>query len=208
MPRTRKRHLGPLAFASAALAACLLSFALAAARAAAQEPSAAGSNGPSRPTPTRPLPTPDQLEPGVNTTPPTTPPPAGASAGEADRSAGPAATSAKATTAAKGSTAPGATAAQPSTAAKAKGGKGPNRLELEATEITGNRELPKVLYIVPWKRSDLGELVGRPVNSLLDEVLAPLDRDVFQRENRYYNGLKGAAGAPQAGAAPAAETKP
>ena len=73
-----------------------------------------------------------------------------------------------------------------------------DRLELEATQITGNRELPKVLYIVPWKRSDLGDLVGRPVNSLLDEVLAPVDRDVFKRENRYYTALQpGQAGAAQ-----------
>ena len=45
------------------------------------------------------------------------------------------------------------------------------------------------LPIVPWKRSDLGDLVGKPVNSLLDEVLTPVDRDVFQRENRYYRAL-------------------
>ncbi|MBV8341865.1 MAG: hypothetical protein JO173_05730 [Gammaproteobacteria bacterium] len=84
----------------------------------------------------------------------------------------------------------------------------PARLELEATEITGNRELPKVLYIVPWKRSDLGDLVGRPVNSLLDEVLQPLDRDVFQRENRYYQALKPDQNPPKTGAAPGSEAKP
>jgi hypothetical protein len=67
--------------------------------------------------------------------------------------------------------------------------KGQDRLELDTTQITGNRELPKVLYIVPWKRSDLGDLVGKPVNSLLDEVLTPVDRDVFRRENRYYRAL-------------------
>jgi hypothetical protein len=65
-----------------------------------------------------------------------------------------------------------------------------DRLELEATQITGNRELPRVLYVVPWKRSDLGDLAGRPANSLLDEVLAPVDRDVFRRQNRYYQALK------------------
>jgi hypothetical protein len=74
--------------------------------------------------------------------------------------------------------------------AKATGKKGPDRLELETTDVTGNSELPKVLYIVPWKRSDLGDMVGRPVNSLLDEVLQPLDRDVFNRQNRYYDALK------------------
>jgi hypothetical protein len=65
-----------------------------------------------------------------------------------------------------------------------------DRLELEATQITGNRELPRVLYVVPWKRPDLGDLGGKPANSLLDEVLAPVDRDVFRRQNRYYQALK------------------
>jgi hypothetical protein len=65
-----------------------------------------------------------------------------------------------------------------------------DRLELETTQITGNRELPRVLYVVPWKRPDLGELNGRPAKSLLDEVLAPVDRDVFRRQNRYHEALK------------------
>jgi hypothetical protein len=65
-----------------------------------------------------------------------------------------------------------------------------DRLQLDTTEITGNQELPKVLYIVPWKRADLGDLLGKPANSLLDEVLQPVDRDVFKRENRYYDALK------------------
>jgi hypothetical protein len=69
-------------------------------------------------------------------------------------------------------------------------GKSVDRLELGATQITGNQELPKVMYVVPWKRSDLGDLTGRPANSLLDEVLAPVDRDVFRRQNRYYDALR------------------
>ncbi len=64
-----------------------------------------------------------------------------------------------------------------------------DRLELETTQITGNRELPKVMVIVPWKRSDIGDLVGRPVNSLVDEALQPVDREVFRREVDYYNAL-------------------
>jgi hypothetical protein len=66
-----------------------------------------------------------------------------------------------------------------------------DRLDLGTTSITGNQELPKVLYIVPWKRSDLGDLIGRPVNSLLDEVLAPVDRSVFERHLSYYETLHG-----------------
>jgi len=66
-----------------------------------------------------------------------------------------------------------------------------DRLDLGTTSITGNQELPKVLYIVPWKRSDLGDLIGRPVNSLLDEVLAPVDPEVFERHLSYYETLHG-----------------
>jgi len=84
----------------------------------------------------------------------------------------------------------GAAAAARASKPGAPGGKAHDSIELDTTQITGNRELPKVLYIVPWKRSDLGDLVGRPVNSLLDEVLTPVDRDVFKRQNRYYDALK------------------
>ena len=62
-------------------------------------------------------------------------------------------------------------------------------MELGRTEITGNQELPKVLYIVPWQKSDPGDLMGRPVNTLLDEVLAPIDREEFVREVEFYNDL-------------------
>ena len=66
-----------------------------------------------------------------------------------------------------------------------------DRLDLGRTEITGNQELPKVLYIVPWQKSDPGDLMGRPVNTLLDEVLAPLDREEFIRQVGYYDDLYG-----------------
>ena len=64
-------------------------------------------------------------------------------------------------------------------------------MTLERTEITGNQELPKVLYIVPWQKAQPGELTGRPVNTLLDEVLAPLDREEFTRQVDYYGDLYG-----------------
>lgn len=64
-----------------------------------------------------------------------------------------------------------------------------DELDLGRTEITGNQELPKVLYIVPWQKSDPGDLLGRPVNTLLDEVLAPLDREEFIRQVDYYSDL-------------------
>jgi hypothetical protein len=78
-----------------------------------------------------------------------------------------------------------------------------DRLELDSTAITGNRELPKVLYIVPWKKADIGDLIGRPANSLLDEVLTPVDREVFRRQTDYFTKLNAEA-APQAASPPAA----
>lgn len=60
-----------------------------------------------------------------------------------------------------------------------------DRADIDRTQIIGNRELPKVLYIVPWKKPLPGDLSGRPMASVLDEVLAPVDRDVFRRQVRY-----------------------
>ena len=71
------------------------------------------------------------------------------------------------------------------------GGQVMDRLELGRTEITGNSELPTVLYIVPWQKSDPGDLMGKPVNTLLDEVLAPVDREEFLRQVDYYDDLYG-----------------
>lgn len=64
-----------------------------------------------------------------------------------------------------------------------------DELELSRTEITGNQELPTVMYIIPWQKSDPGELMGKPVNTLLDEILAPIDRSEFMRQIDYYGDL-------------------
>jgi hypothetical protein len=135
------------------------------------------------------------MEPGVNTSAPSAAPQPVQAVPQAARPA-----AAKPASGAKPAVA-GATAAnkpagqggaQGSNQGKAPAAKGnaKDRLDLESTQITGNRELPKVLYIVPWRSAELGDLVGRPVNSLLDEVLEPVDRDVFRRQNRYFEALQ------------------
>jgi hypothetical protein len=75
-----------------------------------------------------------------------------------------------------------------------------DRLDLGTATVTGDREQPKVMYIVPWKRSDIGDLSAKPMNSLVDEILAPVDRDVFKREVVYYHAVQ--ADASQNGASP------
>jgi hypothetical protein len=83
---------------------------------------------------------------------------------------------------------------------------GSDRVDLDTTTVTGNQELPKVMYIVPWKKSDIGDLAGKPMNSLLDEVLAPVDRDVFRREVKYYDAVH--ADVTQNGATPPGASQP
>jgi hypothetical protein len=123
------------------------------------------------------------MEPGVNTSAPASAP------------VPPPATAAPVTKPAAAQ-APAAGARPAATANKGAKGNAKDRLDLESTQITGNRELPKVLYIVPWRSAELGDLVGRPVNSLLDEVLEPVDRDVFRRQNRYFEALQPNGAAP------------
>ena len=65
-----------------------------------------------------------------------------------------------------------------------------DRADIDRTQIIGNRELPKVLYIVPWKKPLPGQLGGRPVHSVLDEALAPVDREVFKRQADYSAQLR------------------
>jgi len=129
----------------------------------------AGSAMAQAPQPARPA---DSMEPGVNTSAPAPADPAMARKPVVTPAAAP--------------------ASKPVTVTNKPAAKGnaKDRLDLESTQITGNRELPKVLYIVPWRSAELGDLVGRPVNSLLDEVLEPVDRDVFRRQNRYFEALQ------------------
>ena len=65
-----------------------------------------------------------------------------------------------------------------------------DRADLDRTQIIGNRELPKVLYIVPWKKPLPGDPAGRPAVSVLDEALAPVDREVFRRQIQYDAALR------------------
>ncbi len=98
--------------------------------------------------------------------------------------------------------APTAPQARPPAAAGQKPSNAADKLQLGTATVTGDREQPKVMYVVPWKKSDIGDLGGKPMNSLVDEILAPIDRDTFKREVRYYQTVKSEAS--QNGAQPPA----
>ena len=162
--------------------------------------SARAQSAPSAQPKRAPLASPADVEPAVDVSEPRValidaPPAAAAPAPTAAPPAAPAASAAPGAGAQKGSgsaqqNAPKQPASKPS-GAPAPNSRAMDTLDLGTTSITGNQELPKVLYIVPWKKSDLGDLVGRPVNTLLDEVLEPVDPEVFQRHLSYYDALYG-----------------
>ena len=62
-------------------------------------------------------------------------------------------------------------------------------INLEGTTVVGNRELPKVLYIVPWQQSELPGTTELPLNQLINDALSPVERDVFQRQVKFHYQL-------------------
>jgi hypothetical protein len=71
-----------------------------------------------------------------------------------------------------------------------------DRATIDRSQIIGNRELPKVLYIVPWKKPAPPDASIRPQSSVLDDALAPIDRDIFRRQLRYDGPTQARAAAP------------
>ena len=60
-----------------------------------------------------------------------------------------------------------------------------DRIDLEEINIQGASELPKVLYIVPWKRAEIDNSPVE-VDSMVDEVMQPIDREVLRRKIDYF----------------------
>jgi hypothetical protein len=143
-----------------------------------------------------PDPAPSAAPPKPATAPSAAPSPAQLDAGEPRANTSPTAGNAVEpaspdTAAARATDAPSRTGTS-SRAAKPTGQKTPgtaDRLDLGTATVTGDREQPKVMYIVPWSSADVGNLSGKPMNSLVDEALAPIDRDEFKREVRYFGAF-------------------
>ena len=66
-------------------------------------------------------------------------------------------------------------------------------LQLEGTEITGNKELPMVLYILPWKSVERFDIESPPIVSIMDQKLVPLDRATFKRTINYHQAINSRA---------------
>lgn len=57
--------------------------------------------------------------------------------------------------------------------------------ELSGMSVLGNNETPKSLAIVPWKSSEIGDEADLRAG-LLNDAMAPVDKEVFMRELEFY----------------------
>jgi hypothetical protein len=60
----------------------------------------------------------------------------------------------------------------------------PPVVTLRAT-VTGNREQPKVMYLLPWQPPAVSEHEYDPLVSVAGGLFVPIDRDEFMREMEY-----------------------
>lgn len=60
---------------------------------------------------------------------------------------------------------------------------------MKGTEITGNKELPRVLYIVPWKSIERFEIKTPQIVSVMEQPLRPIERASFRRSINYHDAI-------------------
>ncbi len=63
--------------------------------------------------------------------------------------------------------------------------------EVTGTTIIGTKEAPNVLNVVPWQGKELSadawDIPPSPAQSVLEDSLQPIDKDVLRREIEYFN---------------------
>ena len=59
-------------------------------------------------------------------------------------------------------------------------------LQSQGMTVFGQSELPKVLYIVPWKHKELPNIEQPQTISLSNDMLTPFKPEIFERQVRYY----------------------
>jgi hypothetical protein len=68
----------------------------------------------------------------------------------------------------------------------------PGQIDLETTVISGNEELPKVLYIVPWQAPERRPALPAPALAGAEDLFRPLRPDEHRRQILYLDQLPGA----------------
>ncbi len=57
------------------------------------------------------------------------------------------------------------------------------------SRVTGNRELPKVTYILPWRQPAEMDFSWEPEAGIAGDLFRPLRRDEYLRQLRYQHTL-------------------
>jgi len=65
------------------------------------------------------------------------------------------------------------------------------RLDLDATSIVGNRELPRIVYLMAWREAPKGDILEQSLENNHDHNMVGLERDVFKRQISYHELLFG-----------------
>jgi len=64
------------------------------------------------------------------------------------------------------------------------------KIKLKSSTITGNSELPKILYVVPWKKVAATEINYQlTIHGIADDVLTPIDPEEFRRQEKHHTEL-------------------
>jgi len=64
------------------------------------------------------------------------------------------------------------------------------KIKLKSSTITGNSELPKILYVVPWKKVAATEINYQlTIHGIADDVLTPVDPEEFRRQAKHHAEL-------------------
>jgi len=59
------------------------------------------------------------------------------------------------------------------------------KITMDSLQVIGNKEMPNILYILPWQAAQLPTMVELPLSGLIQDALQPVDRESILRR-RYY----------------------
>lgn len=59
-----------------------------------------------------------------------------------------------------------------------------------SSTVSGNREQPRVMYIVPWQQPQAAQFDYELDNTIAEELFTPVDRDEFVRELTFRHALE------------------
>lgn len=73
----------------------------------------------------------------------------------------------------------------------------PVQLQSEGMNVYGQSELPKVLYIVPWKRRQAAAIDIPAGERLTADVLQTIEPEIFRRQIQYHSLIRGQRQSPE-----------